>query len=75
MLPTPIVPCSTFVETDNKIWKWHDEFNVSLWWCCVPVILFVDGQHNLIANFLARQLQSCLSFSINNKMEEEIFSQ
>ena len=62
-LPTLIVLCSTFVVTTNNFWTWHDECNMSLWWCWVPVILFVDGHKKVRAKFLARQLQSCLSFS------------
>ena len=42
-LPTLIVPCHSFVATTNTHWMWHNELNMSLWWCCVPVILFVDG--------------------------------
>ena len=72
-LPTLIVPCSTFVETTNTLWTWHDEYNMSLWWCCVPVILFVDGHKRVRANFLAQQLQSCLSFSTRNKIDYELF--
>ena len=55
-LPTLIVPCSTFVATANTLWTWHDECNMSLWWCCMPVILFVDGQQKEGAKFLARKL-------------------
>ena len=72
-LPTLIVPCSTFVATTNTLWTWHDECNMSLWWCCVPVILFVDGQQKVRAKFLALELQSCLSFSTRNKIDYEIF--
>ena len=43
------------------------------WWCCVPVILSVDGHQKAIAFFLAQQLQSCLSFSTNNKIGYELF--
>ena len=50
-LPTLIVPCSTFVETINTLWKWHDEWNMILWWRCVPVLLFVDIQKKLRASF------------------------
>ena len=32
-LPTLIVPCSTFLATTNIFWMWHDECNMSLWWC------------------------------------------
>ena len=71
--PTLIVTCSTFEATINTLWKWHDECNISLWWCCVPVILFVYGQQKVRANFLARQLQSCLSFSTRNKIYYELF--
>ena len=56
-LPTLIVPCSTFVATTNTLWMWNDERNMDLWWCCVPVILFVDTQQKVRANVLARQLQ------------------
>ena len=72
-LPTPIVPCSTFVETTNTLWTWHGECNMSLWWFCVPVILCVDGYQKLRDNFLAWQLQSCLSFSTRNKIDYDIF--
>ena len=72
-LPTLIFPCSTFLATTNTIWAWHDECNMSLWWCCVPVVLFVDGQQKARANFLAKQLQSYLSFSTRNKIDYEIF--
>ena len=43
-VPTLIVTCSTFVVTTNDLCTWHDECNMSLWWSCVTVILFVDGQ-------------------------------
>ena len=59
--PTLIVSCSTFVETNNDLWTWHDECNMSLWWCFVPVVLFVYGQRKVRANLLVPQLQSCLS--------------
>ena len=64
--PTLIVPCFTFVATNNTLWLWHDECNTILWWCFVSVILFVNGHQKLRANFLAQQLQSCLSFSTRN---------
>ena len=38
LLPTLIVPNSTFVATKNTLWTWHDEYNMSFWWCCFPVI-------------------------------------
>ena len=72
-LPTLIFPCSTFVATTNTLWRWHDECNMSLWWNCVPVILFVDGQQRVRVKFLARQLQLCLIFSIRNKIDYKIF--
>ena len=72
-LPTLIVPCSIFLATNNTLWTWHDEYNMSLWWCSVPIILFVDIQQKVRANFLARQLQSCLSFSTRNKTDYKIF--
>ena len=72
-LPTLIVPCSTFVATTNTLWTWHDECNMSLWWCCVPVILFVDGHQKVRAKFLAQQLQSCLRFSTSDKMDYKLF--
>ena len=62
-----IVPCSTYVATTNTLWMWHDEFNIILWWCFVPVILFVDGHQKVRSKFLARQLQSCLSLRTRNK--------
>ena len=37
-LPTLIFLCSTFLATTNTLWKWHDEFNMTLWWCCVPIM-------------------------------------
>ena len=73
LLPTLIVPCSTFAATANTLWTWNDEWNMSLWWCCVPVILFVDGHQKVRAKILAQQLQSCLSFSTRNKIDYEIF--
>ena len=72
-LATLIVTYSAFVDTNNTLWTWHDECNMSLWWCCVPVAFFVYGHKKLRANFLARQLQSCLSFSTRNKIDYEIF--
>ena len=39
----------------------------------MPVILFVDGHQNVRAKCLARQLQSCLSFSTGNKIDYELF--
>ena len=73
LLPTLIVPCSTLVATTNTLLKWHGECNMILWWCCVPVILFVDGHQKVRFNFLAWQLQSCLSFSTRNKIDYEFF--
>ena len=70
---TLIVPCSTFVATTNTLWKWHYECNMSLWWCCVPVIFVVDGHKKVRANVLERQLQLCLSFSTNNKIDYKLF--
>ena len=74
-LPTLVVPCSTSVRTTNTLWNWHDECNMSLWWCCVPIVLFVDVPQNARANFLARQLHPCLSFSTRIKIDYELFSQ
>ena len=54
--PTLSVPCSKFVATTNTLWTWHDECNMSLWWCCVPVIFLIDSHQKVIANFLAQQL-------------------
>ena len=63
-LPTLIFPCSAFVATTNILWTWHDECNMSFWWCCcVHVILFVNGHQKVIAKILAPQLQSCFIFS------------
>ena len=73
LFPTLIVTCFTFVVTTNTLWTWHDEYSMSMWLCCVHVILFVDGQENVRANFFARQLQSCLSFSTRNKIDYELF--
>ena len=53
-LPTLIVPYSTFVPTNNTLWTWYDECNMSLWWCCVPIILFVDGHQKVRAIFLVQ---------------------
>ena len=72
-LPTLVVPCSTSVTTTNTLWTWHDECNISLWWCCVLFIFFVDGHQKVRAKFLAQQLQSCLSFSTRNKIDYELF--
>ena len=66
-LPTLIVPYSTFVATTNTLETWNDEYNMSLWWNCVPVILLVNGHQKVRAKILARQLQSCLSFITRNK--------
>ena len=41
-LPTLIFPCSTFLMTTNTLWTWHDEFNMSFWWCRMNDILFFD---------------------------------
>ena len=68
-----IVTCYTFVVTTNTLWTLYDEYNMSLWLCCVTVIFFVDGQQKVRANFLARHMKSCLSFSTRNKIEYEIF--
>ena len=57
LLPALIFSCSAFVVTTNTLWTWHDECNMSLWWCCVPVIVFVGGHQNVRAKFLVRQLQ------------------
>ena len=54
---------------------WHDECNMSLWWCCVPVILIFNGHQNVRSNFLAQQLQSYLSSSTRNKIDFDIFFQ
>ena len=70
---TLIVQCSIFVATNNTLGTWHDERNVSLWWCCVSVILFVDGHQKVRDNVLARQLHSCFSFSTRNKIDYELF--
>ena len=72
-LPNLIVTFPTFVATTNTLWTWHNQCNMSLWCYCLPVILFVDVQKKVRANFLARQLQSCLSFSTRNKIDYELF--
>ena len=41
----------------------------------MSVILFVDGQQKVSANFLALQLQSCLSSVTRNKTDYELLSQ
>ena len=53
----------------------HDECNMSFWWCCVPVILFVDVHLKVRAKVLARQLESYLSFSTWNKLITSFLSQ
>ena len=45
-------PVITSVATANTLWTWHDECNISLLWCCVHVILFVDFQKKVRAIFL-----------------------
>ena len=72
-LPTLIVPCSTFVATTNYLCMWHDKCNMNLWWCCVPIILFVCGHQKVRDNFLALKMQSYLSFSTRNKIDYDIF--
>ena len=72
-LPTVIVPCSTFMATNNTLWTWHDKCNISLWWCFVLVIFFVDGHKKVRVNCLARQIQSCLISSSRNKIYYELF--
>ena len=72
-LPNPSVTCSTFVATINTLWTRHDKCNTILWWCCVPVILFADGQNNVRSNVSERQLKSSFSFSIRNKIEDYLF--
>ena len=53
--PTLIVPGSTFVAPPKTpLGTWHDEYNMSLWWDCVPVIVFVNVHHKVRAKFLAR---------------------
>ena len=73
LLPTMIFPCSTSVATTNTLCTRHDEVNLSLWWCCVPVILFVGVQQKVRAKFLAQKPHSYLSFSIRNKIDYDIF--
>ena len=65
-------PAITSVDTSNTRWTWHDECNISLWWCCAHFIMFVDGQRKVISRFFAQQLQSCLSFSTRNKIDYEL---
>ena len=72
-LPTLIVTCSTFLATTNNLETWNDECNMSLWWFCVHVILFFHVHKEVRSNFLARQLQSCLSLCIRNKMYHKLF--
>ena len=62
-------PVTTSVVTTNALWKWHDECYMSMWWCCVNVILLVDSQQKVRANFFARQLH----FSTSNKIDYELF--
>ena len=62
----------TSVEITNTLWTWNDESDMSMWWCSVHIILFVDDQKKARANFLAWQLQSCLSFSTRNKIDYEL---
>ena len=71
--PTLVVPCSTFLAATNTHWTLHDKCNMSFEWCCVTVILFVDGQRKLRAKCLAQQLQSCLTFSTRNKIKDNFF--
>ena len=66
-------PFITSLGTTNTFLTWHDECDMSMWWCCVHVILFVDGQQNVRPNIFARQLQSCLGFSTRNKIDYELF--
>ena len=72
-LPTLIVLCYTFVATTNTLETWHNECNMSMWLCYVPVIFLVGGHQNVRAKLLAQQLQSCLSLSTRNKIDYEIF--
>ena len=59
--PNLIVACSTFVATTNTLWMWHDECNMSLWWCCVPVIFF-DGHQKVRANFFGATIAVMFEF-------------
>ena len=74
-MPTLIFPCSTFVATTNTLYTWHDECSMSLWWFCVPIILFVDGHQKVGAKFLEQQLQSCLSSVPGIKLITSFLSQ
>ena len=72
LLPNLIFPCSTFVATNNTLWTWYDEFNMSLWWCCVPVIFL------LMANKIWEPTFWCDNFShvwvsVPGKIGYEIF--
>ena len=66
-------PVITSVATNNTLWTWNDKCDMSMGWCCAHVILLVDGQKEVRANFFARQLHSCLSFSTRNKIDYNIF--
>ena len=66
-------PVITSVATTNNLWTWHDECNMSMRWCCVHVILFVDVHQKVGSIFFSRQLQSCLSFSTRNKIDYDHF--
>ena len=59
--------------TINTLWTWHDECNMSLCWFGVHVILFVDGEQKVGANFFTRQVQLYLIFITRNKIDYELF--
>ena len=42
------------VATTDTLGMWHDELNMSFFWCFVPVIFFVDGHQKLGSSVLAQ---------------------
>ena len=72
-LPTLIVLFYFCGDYQYTLWTWHNECNMSAWWCCVPVILFVNGQKKVRDNVLARKLHWCLIFNTRNKIKYELF--
>ena len=38
--------------TTNTLETWYDECNMSFWWCCVPVVFFVNGHQKLLRRLL-----------------------
>ena len=65
----------TCLVNTKTLWMWHDEWNISLWWFCVPITLFSRSQQNVRAKFWRDNCSHVLVSVLGIKLRTIFFSQ